>query len=225
MKLEYVRGTFLREHKTRFLCDVLLEGEEVECYIPSSCKLSKLIDLTGKEVILKTVENKNSRTNYSVYAARLGRYSVLLNLAEANRVVEDQLHRRYFSFLGKRQKVSREKIIEGYKADLYIEETKTLIEIKTLLSFEKEGSFPSMVSDRAERQLEKISDLLDKGYKVCYMVIALNPRVESININKEFDRYFRLFQTCLNKGMEYRGFSINLKNMKPEIHKTIGVSC
>ena len=127
--------------------------------------------------------------------------------------------------MGKRQKVSREKVIEGYKTDLYIEDTKTLIEVKTLLSFEKEGSFPSMASNRAERQLEKISELLDKGYKVCYLVIALNPRVESICINKEFEKYVRLFQTCLNKGMEYRGFSIRLKDIKPEIHKTIDVSC
>ena len=84
--MEYVNGTFLREQKTRFLCDVFLEDEEVECYIPSSCKLSKFVDLIGKEVILQTVESKKLRTNYLVYAARLGRYYVLLNFAEANRV-------------------------------------------------------------------------------------------------------------------------------------------
>lgn len=223
MKLEYVKGTFLREQKTRFLCDVLLEGEEVECYIPSSCKLSKFVDLSGKEVILQGVKSKKSRTDYSVYAARLGRYYVLLNLAEANRVVENQLHRRYFYFLGKRKKVCREKLIDGYKADLYVEDTKTLIEVKTLLSFDQEGSFPSMTSKRAEQQLEKLFGLLDKGYKVCYIVISLNPRVKSIRLNADYERYCQLFQACLRKGLEYRGFSIKLTSFKPQIDKEIDV--
>lgn len=219
--MEYIKGIFLREQKTRFLCDVLLEGEEVGCYIPSSCKLSRFVDLTGKEVILQAVESKKSRTNYSVYAARLGRYYVLLNLAEANRVVEDQLHRRYFSFLGKRQKVYREKIIDGYKADLYVEDTNTLIEVKTLLSFDQEGSFPSIASLRAEQQLEKLSELLNRGYNVVYIVMSLNPKVKSIGLNNDYERYCQLFRTCLNKGMEVKGFSIRLKDMKPEIYSRI----
>lgn len=222
--MEYIKGTFLKEQKTRFLCDVLVEDKEVECYIPASCKLGRLVDLTGKEVILQPVENKKSRTDYSVYAARLGRYYVLLNLAEANRVVENQLHRRYFSFLGRRQNVYREKIIEGYKTDLYVEDTNTLIEVKTLLSFDKEGSFPSMASNRAEQQLKKISDLLDQGYKVCYIIMSLNPKVKSIYMNEAFDRYCKLFHECLDKGMECRGFSIRLRNMVPDISGTVEIN-
>ena len=106
--MEYIKGTFLREQKTRFLCDVVVDNKDVECYIPVSCKISKLVDLTGKEVVLQPVENINARTKFSVYAARLGKYYVLLNLAEANRVLEAQLQRRYFSFLGKRKKIYRE---------------------------------------------------------------------------------------------------------------------
>ena len=221
--MEYIKGTFLREQKTRFLCDVVVDNKDVECYIPVSCKISKLVDLTGKEVVLQPVENINARTKFSVYAARLGRYYVLLNLAEANRVLEAQLHRRYFSFLGKRKKIYREKVIEGYKTDLYIEDTDTLIEVKTLLSFEEEGSFPSMASIRAEQQLEKLSELLDMGYNVVYIVMALNSKVKSIGLNNEFGRYCQLFRTCLDKGMEVRGFSIRLKDMKPEIYKEMDV--
>lgn len=221
--MEYIKGTFLREQKTRFLCDVIVDNKDVECYIPVSCKISKLVDLNGKEVVLQPVENINARTKFSVYAARLGRYYVLLNLAEANRVLEAQLHRRYFSFLGKRKKIYREKVIEGYKTDLYIGDTDTLIEVKTLISFEEEGSFPSMASIRAERQLEKLSELLDMGYNVVYIVMSLNPKVKSIGLNNDFGRYCQLFRTCLDKGMEVKGFSIRLKDMKPEIYKEMDV--
>ena len=219
--MEYIKGTFLREQKTRFLCDVSVEDKEVECYIPASCKISRLVDLTGKEVVLQPIDNIKARTHYSVYAARLGRYYILLNLAEANRVLEAQLHRRYFSFLGKPKRTYREKVIEGYKTDLYIEDSNTLIEVKTLLSFDEKGFFPSMTSARAEQQLEKLSELLDKGYNVSYIVMSLNPKVKSIVLNTDYERYCQLFRTCLDKGMEVKGFSIRLKDMKPEIYSRI----
>lgn len=219
--MEYIKGTFLREQKTRFLCDVAVGDKEIECYIPASCKIGKLVDLTGKEVVLQPVESIKARTDYSVYAARFGRYYVLLNLAEANRVLEAQLHRRYFSFLGKRKRTYREKVIEGYKTDLYIEDTNTLIEVKTLLSFDEEGSFPSITSIRAEQQLEKLSELLDRGYNVVYIVMSSNPKVKSIVLNNNYVRYCHLFRVCLDKGMEVKGFSIRLKDMKPEIYSRI----
>lgn len=156
-----------------------------------------------------------------MYTARFGRYYVLLNLAEANRVLEAQLHRRYFSFLGKRKRTYREKVIEGYKTDLYIEDTNTLIEVETLLSFDEEGSFPSITSIRAEQQLEKLSELLDRGYNVVYIVMSLNPKVKSIVLNNNYVRYCQLFRVCLDKGMEVKGFSIRLKDMKPEIYSRI----
>ena len=52
----FLNRVFLREHKTRVLCSVELEGQEVECYIPASCKLSKFVDLSGKQVILQPVK-------------------------------------------------------------------------------------------------------------------------------------------------------------------------
>ncbi len=219
--MKYVYGTFLREQKTRFLCDVLVEGQEVECYIPASCKLSRFVNLVGKEVLLTPVEKKDARTRLALYAAKLGRSYVLLNLAEANRIVEEQLNRRYFSFLGARKIVQREAVIKGYKADLFIQDTQTVIEIKTLLSFEKEGLFPSVKSERAVKQLEKISELLDCGYRVCYMVISLNPSVKQVAVNREMEEYYQLFQKCREKGMDCRSFSVLLKNERPEIYRRI----
>lgn len=220
---EYVSGIFLREHKTRFLCSVELEGQEVECYIPASCKLSKFVNLSGKQVILQPVKKSEARTHYAVYAAKIGRSYVLLNLTEANRIVEDQLYRRYFSFLGKRKHIQRECTVQGYKADLFIEDTNTLIEVKTLLAFNQEGSFPSMDSKRAVQQLEKISSLLDSGYKVCYLILSLSPAVKKIAVNPMFEEYYKVFGECINKGMVCRGFAIQLKNLKPEICSKIDV--
>lgn len=79
---------------------------------------------------------------------------VPLNLSVSNRVLETEISRRYFSFLGKRKSVFREKVIDGYKSELYIADTDTVIEVKSILSFNKNAIFPTVFSERANRQLE-----------------------------------------------------------------------
>ena len=130
---DVISGIFKEEIKNRFLCLVNVNGEDTLCYIPSSCRLSNFIKLEGRTVLLKPVVSAYARTHYSVYAVKIGRSTVLLNLSMANRIVEQQLQRRSFAFLGKRSSVLREHMESGYKADLFIRDTNTIIEVKGLL--------------------------------------------------------------------------------------------
>lgn len=218
---QYVTGVFKKELKNRFLCTVSVEGEDVTCYIPSSCRLSNFLDLRGRTVLLKPNASPSTRTAYAVFAVKYRRGYILLNMGYANTVVENQLHRRYFSFLGKRKNVSHEVTIDDYKADLYIKDTQTIIEIKSILSFEKKAIFPSVYSERAVEQLRKLSVLLDKGYNVCYLFTSLNPQVKEIEANKSMEDFFEAFQECIRKGMMVRAFSIRLERDKPELYSNI----
>ena len=134
---EIVYGTFKEEIKNRFLCTVSIDGTDTVCYIPSSCRLSNFIDLSNRAVMLQPVKKKGVRIKYAVYAVKYRRSYVPLNLSVSNKVLEAEIIRRYFSFLGKRKNVFREKIIDGYKSDLYIADTDTIIEVKSILSFNK----------------------------------------------------------------------------------------
>ncbi len=217
------QGVFKEELKNRFLCLVTIDGEDTLCYIPSSCKLSNFIELTGKQVLLLPVGSPNSRTEYSVYALCVRNTQVLLNLSKANRAVEHSIKSRRFSALGKRSHVRKEFTVEGYKCDLFIEDTNTIVEIKSILSFDSEARFPSMHSQRAIDQLTKLSQLLDKGYKVCYVFASLNPKVRQIRLNPENMDYQELFRQCINKGMMIKGVAIRLVNGEPVIHSSIDV--
>ena len=99
---------------------------------------------------------------YSLHAVKIGRQFVLVNLSEVNRIFSEQIYRRRFSFLGSRKNVCREHIVRGYKADLFIEDSSTLIEIKTLLASERSARFPSIDSKRSIGQLLKLKELLQK---------------------------------------------------------------
>lgn len=221
---EYVYGIFKEETKNRFLCQVSIDGKDVECYIPSSCRLSNFIDLKGKTVVLKATKAKNARTEYAIYAVKTGREVVFLNLSETNRIVEKSIHSRRFAFLGPRKRVFREYTINGYKSDIFIDDTKTIIEIKSVLSWGNEALFPTIYSERCIKQLSQLFSLQNMGYKVCYLFISLNDSVKSIVLNKSVEEYSSLFDRCLRMGMTCQGFSLKLKNLTPIISSPVKVN-
>lgn len=221
--IDYVYGTFRTEIKNRFLCNVNIAGEEVTCYIPSSCRLSNFIDMTGRMVLLRPIETPNARTPYAVYAVKYRKNFILLNLAQSNRIIESQINRRYFSFLGMRKNVQREYKIGNYKTDLFIHDTNTLIEIKSTLSFSRKSIFPTVYSERSVKQLKEISRLLDEGYRACYILVSLNPSVKEIVINAEVKDYYNTFMECIEKGMTYSAFSVRLRESAPELYAKIKV--
>lgn len=220
---DFIYGTFIQETKNRFLCTVSIDSEQVECYIPSSCRLSNFLDLKGRTVLLVPNQNKAARTRFAVYAVKVGRQYILLNLAKPNRVIEAELVSKRFSFLGKRSIIHHEKTIEGYKSDLYIEDTKTIVEIKSILSFDFTAVFPTVYSERAIKQLDIIAELLDKGYRVFYMFASLNPGVKGVRLNHAIKEYTQAFQVCLNKGMTCYGFAVKLKKGMAAFEKRIPV--
>ena len=220
---ELVTGIFITESKNRFLCQVKIDNDVVECYIPSSCRLSNFLSLEGKEVLLKKTAGKNTRTNYAVYAVKFKRGYILLNLSQANRVIESNVNRKIFCKLGPRKHVLREQVIEGYKSDLYISDSNTIIEIKSLLTTEKKGVFPTVYSERANIQLRKLSYLLSSGYKVWYMVVSLNPYVEYIELNGFEPDFCELFLECIDKGMKCIGVAMKFKNGIPTVDRIVEV--
>ena len=209
---EIKTGIFMEEIKNRFLCLVNVDGTDTVCYIPSSCRLSNFIDLANREVMLNPIKKADARTKYSVCAVKYRGAFVPLNLSNTNKTIYLSLQRRLFAFLGKRKKFQREKVIDGYKSDIFIEDTDTVIEIKSILSFGKTASFPTVYSERAIRQLEDIKVLLDHGHNVCYMFLSMYSGVKEALIDKQQTEYAKIFMECMDKGMIVCGYSLGMKS-------------
>jgi DNA-binding sugar fermentation-stimulating protein len=219
--IEYIEAIFLREEKTRFLCTVLLDGKEELCYVPSSCKLGSLIKLEGELVWLRPIERKSSKMRYSLYAVKKRQGWVLLNLAEVNNVIRSQITRRVFSYLGARKEIQTEKMIEGYKADLFLPESNTVIEVKTVLTEDRMGYFSILQAGRTEKQLKQLRELLEKKYKVCYLIVALNPKTKEITVTEDLKE---LFEQCVAEGMQCYGYTLKLIEGNPVICKKISIN-
>ncbi len=155
-----IDGIFIKELKNRFICEVMVENEAIECYVPSSCRLDNFIDLHGRRVLLLPTEGPTARTRYSLFAVPYKRNHIPLNIGKVNSVIERDIKNRRFSILGRQSEVYQEYKIGSYKCDLFISDSRTLVEVKSILSLEKAAVFPTVFSQRTLDQLEEISSLL-----------------------------------------------------------------
>lgn len=219
----HVSGKFLRELKNRFLCEVEIDGKVEECYVPSSCHLGNFLQLKGKKVVLVPTQGKKPRTRYALLAMPYKRNFIVLNTSLSNAAIENSIHSRRFSFLGKRTKILREHYVDGYKADLYIPKSKTIIEVKSIISSADNADFPTVYSERTQDQLKSIQKLLDEGYRVFFIIVSLNPYLKEITINKDTEFYSELCK-CTEKGMELRAYTSCLQDNSIFIKKEIPVN-
>lgn len=219
---EFVTGIFKKELKNRFLCEVQINGRDVVCYVPSSCHLSNFLQLEGKKVLLVPTQTPNSRTPYALFAVPHKRNYIVLNTALANRAVENSIQSRRFAYLGKRKDGIKEHTIDSYKADLYLPKTKTIVEVKSIISVSDSAKFPTVYSERTIKQLNQIYQLLEKGYRVCLMIVSLHPYIKTVIINKKSEFYFQL-KKCLNAGLIIKAYTSRLENFNLSIHKEIEI--
>ena len=215
-------GIFIKEQKNRFICEVMVEDETIECYVPSSCRLDNFIDLHGKRVLLLPTEAPNARTRFSLFAVPFKRNHILLNIGRVNSVVERDIKKRCFSSLGKRIEVHRECKIGAYKSDLFIENTRTLLEVKSVLSLEKDAVFPTVFSQRALDQLTEISSLMDKGYNAALVIASLSPYVNQIQIDHATP-FYKTIRPCIEKGMQLLAVSLYIHQGEARIKKKIKI--
>lgn len=220
---KFIEGIFIKELKNRFLCEVLIDGVSTVCYVPSSCHLGNFLDLQSKKVLLVRTQTPKSRTQYALFAIPYKRSQIILNTSMANFAVVNSLRGRLFSYLGARKNILKEHKIDDYKADIYIKDSNTIIEIKSIIATSKTGVFPTVYSERTLNQLNKIQDLLTQGYKVCFIIVSLNPYVSEIKIDKK-TKFFDYFQDCIEKGMTVKGYTCNLVGDNLKINKAIEIN-
>ncbi|WP_180953733.1 DNA/RNA nuclease SfsA [Bacillus sp. T33-2] len=206
--IETTPGVFVSESKNRFLCYIEINGEITECYVPSSSRIENYLNLGGCEVLVTENNNKKSRTKYSLFAVNYRDRYIILNLNKVNTILESLIINGEL-YPETNYQVSKEKIKDGYKSDLFLEgeDHSILVEAKGVISKDKIVRFPQVSSARSIVQLKALKELLDQGKIVHYYLVALSPIINKIEIDNKSDYYYHL-QRCISKGLFLRGVSI-----------------
>lgn len=220
---KFVMGIYKSELKNRFLCEVYIDNEDVVCYVPSSCHLSNFLQLEGKRVLLVPTKTVKTRTSMALFAVPYKRNYIILNTSMANRAIESAIHGRRFSFLGHRKVVVKEHTVDGYKSDLFLPESNTIIEIKSIISSDISAVFPTVYSERTILQLRAIHSMLLKGYNVCFMIVSLHPYVKNIQIDTNTEFYSELIK-CVEVGLILKAYTCRLQSERIVIDKEISIS-
>ena len=218
----FIEGVFVKELKNRFLCEILVDGESTVCYVPSSCHLSNFLDLTNKKVLLVPTQTPNSHTKYALFAVPFKRSYLILNTSMANAAVVNSLRKPRFSYLGKRKTIFTEHRVDDYKTDVYIQDSKTIIEIKSIISTTNSGLFPTVYSERTIKQLQKLQELMLKGYKVAFIIVSLSPYLREVSIDNNTE-FYKEFVTCIKQGMIAKAYTCRLSDDAILIEKEIPI--
>lgn len=213
-----VNGIFISEDSTRFSCNVCIEGTSIKCYVSSSCHLEQLIVLKGKTVYLLPLKIDNPKFDYRLFAVKHKHSFIILDSTYANDLVFQSLSSRVFSFLGLRNLVKQEFVIENYRSDIYLPDTKTIIEIKSIISAKNNAPFLSVESKRFEKQFLHLQLLKNKGFKIFLFIVALNPYTKNIEIDSLVSKQTKLLASK-NTELEIFGFALNKSEKKVSLRQ------
>lgn len=220
----WVKGIYKKEMPNRFRCEVDIGGKIYTCYQPLSFKLNKIMDPEEKEVLLTRISKEDTDLAYIVYAIGIDNNKfALLNLQLVNQIFRDNIDSRKFAFLGKRNNVICEKKIERLKTDLYVQDTNTVIEVKTIFSFDKEVLFPNIKSYRIQRQIEELTYLLEAGYKAVIIFAVLTPYPVKIIINRENETIYEAVKFANRNGLILKAYRIENVNKNAKVGKEVQV--
>lgn len=206
------KAVFVSEGKSRFICNILYNEEILECYVPITCRLSSLIFLEGKEILIRETTKAAKRTKFTLFAVQNEKDYLIVDTGFANHIVKAILSETKNEDL-----FYPEQVIENYKCDFYSKTSKTLVEVKSVITTERELLLPNMKTQRAIIQLHNICSLLSKGYRAKYFIVAFAPQIEKI----EFDAKEKV-GILLDKFLELGG---NITCIKVTLDKSYNISC
>lgn len=176
MKKEYIEATFIKEGKNRFISTILINGSLEECYVSSSSKLSKYIQIENHKVLVIKNKNPKLRTRYTLEASIIDNRCYYLNFNNTN-----NLYKEYLLSLAYEEEIIQQEVFVNKitKADFFIRNM-GCIEVKSLLSEQQKIIFPDKSAKRFLTQLTKYISLLQDKVPVTYVFIDMSNNIKTI---------------------------------------------
>lgn len=177
--------------------------------MPTSSKLGNIINLNQQKVYLLENKGKNLRTKYKVHSILKNDTLILLDLNCINNLFFSEILLKDFNYLP-------ERTINNLKVDFVNEEKNEVIEIKGLISETEKIKFPYSNANRVVKQLTELSKF---NYKVRFVFILLNPKINTIELDKDNLEFIEKFNFARKKKIKIEIYRIYWKETEEHLKK------
>lgn len=194
----------------RFNYKIVIENEVFDCYVASTSHLSKYLNIANTPCLV--IKNKsNHKYPYTLIGIK---YLDDFLLANFN-MVSTFFKFKYFPTAQKEKK-----FYNGYKADLFLEEASTIVEIKAIMNSKTNIiQYPDTSSLRKYKQLHQLKDLSRK-YKVDLIFCLLTINNQYIEFSNE---YKDLLHELQNEGVFINFYQLYINNNHEVILNTCDI--
>lgn len=205
-------ATFL-ERPNRFIARVLRDnGEEVICHVHDSGRLPELL-YAGNRVKIRFANNPDRKTAWDVISAKADGKDILINSAYHRYISENILNNPRISPFGQVDELKAEVKYGKSRIDYrLIKDGKEIwVEVKGVsLSIDREAMFPDAPSERAQKHLLELMEIVDEGHKGAVMLLVLR---DSYGFRPKFEtdpKFNELFYRAKEKGVEIYPLQLEL---------------
>ena len=176
-------GRFLLR-RNRFVAEVEIDGEVVDCHVKNTGRCRELF-LSGVKVVLQESDNPNRKTRYDLIAVYKNGQLINVDSQVTNTVVEEWVKESgYFQSL---KLVKREVTYGKSRFDLYVEygeDKRAFIEVKGV-TLEEIGvaRFPDAPTLRGVKHVEELITCMQDGYEAYLFFVVQMKCIKRVEPN------------------------------------------
>ena len=195
-------GRFLLR-RNRFVAEVEIDGEVVDCHVKNTGRCRELF-LSGVKVVLQESNNPNRKTRYDLIAVYKNGQLINVDSQVTNTVVEEWVKESgYFQSL---KLVKREVTYGKSRFDLYVEygeDKRAFIEVKGV-TLEENGvaRFPDAPTLRGVKHVEELITCMQDGYEAYLFFVVQMKCIKHVEPNwKTHPEFGHALQKAADAGV------------------------
>lgn len=221
-----IEGTFLKRYK-RFFADVELDGEIVTAHVPNTGSL-KSCNTPGSRCLLSTSDDPNRALKFTLQAVESDNHWVGVNTSWPNKLAIEIFQQGVLTHWKEFDRFQAEvKINSQSRIDLMLwhsgDSAKTkwkaedfenfqpvhFVEIKNVtLKVGRGAYFPDAVTERGQKHIQELCDLIDKGFSAEMLFVVQRTDVDYFAPAKDIDpTYAQLLKRATEKGLKVTALS------------------
>jgi sugar fermentation stimulation protein A len=226
---ELIEGIILKRYK-RFLADVELPSGEVIVAHTANTGSMKTCWEPGWKVLLSYHDNPKRKLKYSLEMTHNNETWIGINTGVPNKLGYEAIEDGTIKELQGYKKIKPEVKIGKSRIDLLLSESEELpdcyVEIKNV-TLKGEGTkvlFPDAVTERGQKHLNELMEIVESGKSACMLYIVQREDVDSFSPADLIDtKYGELLREASNKGVKILCYQCSLSPEEIKIVKPIPV--